>query len=458
MIYINVQNGLETKPKLLYQTINLKTALLLNFERLFTKMKKQFLFTLGLCLSLFTYGQTVENEQQVVEGRQNSAEQQQKPYVIMISVDGFRYNYAEKYHAQNLLALSKSGVKAKTMVPSYPSITFPNHYTMVTGLYPSHSGLVSNRFYDRNFKQTYSYKGKTTTEGKWYGGTPLWVLAEQQQMLTASFYWVGSEADIKSTYPTYFYRYSEKIGIHERIQTVVNWLKLPVEKRPHLITFYFPEVDHAGHSYGPDAPETRKQVLFIDSAIKELNKAVKTTGLPVNFILVSDHGMTPVDTQHPLRLPAAAADSTKFTIAFEDILVGLYAKDSTTIQSTYQTLKSQAKGYDVYLRNKTPKHWHYDAANDRFNRIGDILLVPRWPQVFAAANRKPNPGAHGFDPKKVSDMKAIFYAWGPAFEEHKTIKPFKNINLYPMVTQLLGLQITEPVDGDDTLAKKVLKK
>jgi len=419
------------------------------------KINKHILLALGLLWSCCALGQGTDTTQQIVKGRTNSPAQQKKPYVIMISVDGMRYDYAKKYEAKNLLNLSHSGVQAEYMIPSYPSVTFPNHYSLVTGLYPAHHGIVGNKFYDRGFKASYSTKGKTVVDGKWYGGTPLWVLAEQQQMLTASFYWVGSEAPVHGVLPTYYYKYNEKIGIHDRIQAVVDWLKLPASKRPHLITFYFPEVDHAGHNFGPGAPQTVQAVKFIDSAVNELNKAVKTTGLPVNFVLVSDHGMTTVDTEHPLKVPAL--DTTKFNILSEGEIVHIYAKDTSAIAKTYEGLQKQAVNYRAYLRTNTPLAWHYNKANDKFNRIADILLVPAPHNVFAAGNHKVNPGAHGYDPALVKDMMATFYAWGPAFKSNLTIPSFKNVEVYPIVTEILNLKQATPIDGTKATAGKVLK-
>ena len=405
---------------------------------------------------LTTFGQ-VDTAQQIIKGRVNSAAQQNKPYVILISADGFRYDYAEKYHAVHLLALADAGAKASSMVPCFPSVTFPNHYSMVTGLYPSHAGLVNNSFYDRDLKQFYSYKGKMAKEGTWYGGSPLWVLAEQQQMLSASFYWVGSEASIKGTYPTYYYNYNEKIAIHQRIQTVVSWLKLPPEKRPHLITFYFPQVDHEGHKHGPESREVEDAVHMIDSAVNELNIAVQATGIKANFIFVSDHGMTHPDTEHPLSIPAAI-DTSKFIVSGDGILVELYAKNPDDIQNTYGQLKKSAKGYQVYLRVNIPKSFHYSKKDDWHNRIGDILLIPTWPKVFNLYNRKLDPGWHGYNPLTVKDMYATFYAWGPAFKPGTQIDAFPNVDIFPLITQILGLTNTEKVDGTRKLAGEVLIK
>lgn len=419
-------------------------------------MKKYIGFLLLLSYSLTAFSQ-VDTIQKIIPGRKNSTEKQDRPYVILISADGFRYDYAEKYKATHLLELSSEGVKALSMIPCFPSVTFPNHYSMVTGLYPSHEGLVNNSFYDRKLKAFYSYKGKTASDSIWYGGTPLWVLAEQQHMVTASFYWVGSEAPIKGINPTYYYKYKDKIAINERIQTVVNWLKLPAEKRPHLITFYFPQVDHEGHKHGPNSSEVANAVHFVDSAVYELTKAVNSTGLKVNFVFVSDHGMTSPDIGHPISIPAAV-DTTKFIISGDGILVELYAKDQNNIQKTHEQLKKEAKDYEVYLRVNIPAHFHYSKDDDHYNRIGDILLIPNWPKVFNLYNRKLDPGWHGYDPSTVKDMHATFYAWGPAFKAHTQIPAFPNVDIFPMVSQILGLEYNFKVDGTKQLAKEVLIK
>lgn len=420
---------------------------------------KYYLISLSFFLFSFAAFCQVDTAQQIIQGRENGPEQQKKPYVILISADGFRYDYAEIYHARHLLALSDGGVKAEAMLPSYPSVTFPNHYSMVTGLYPSHEGLVNNAFYDANLKKFFSYKGKTANDSTWYnGGTPLWVLAEQQKMLSASFYWVGSEARVKGVRPTYYYNYNEKIDIRDRIQTVVNWLSLPAEKRPHLITFYFPQVDHEGHKHGPNSPEVADAVHFVDSSVYELTKAVRATGLNVNFIFVSDHGMTKADIEHPITMPAGI-DTSKFIVSGDGLLVELYAKDPGYIQSTYnQLLSNLTTDYAVYLKTNVPEKLHYGAKDDLLNRIGDILLIPNWPKVFNLYKSKfTTIGWHGYDATVVKDMGATFYAWGPAFKNHLTIAPFENVDIFPMINQVLGLTYSNKVDGTKKPANEILK-
>ncbi len=393
--------------------------------------------------------------QRVIAERSNSAAQQQKPYVILISADGFRYDYAQKYQAKHLLALSAGGVQAEGMIPSYPSLTFPNHYTLVTGLYPAHHGLVNNSFYDKKRDGRYSMSAKDKVQdSSWYGGTPLWVLAEQQQMLAASFFWVGSEAAVKGVRPTYSYDFTEKFPMADRIEVVKEWLDLPEEKRPHLITFYISEPDHSGHDHGPEGEEAAAAVKMVDDALFQLTEVVKRSGLPVNFIFLSDHGMTAVDRNAPLQLPKSI-DTDKFVIPASGTIVSLHAKDKADIKPLYKQLKKEAVDYKVYLREKMPKKLHYGAKDDRYDRIGDILLIPEWPRVFSRGT--PKPGQHGFDPAKVKDMYASFYAWGPAFKSGMKIPAFENVNVYPLIAEILGLNYTEKIDGKKEVLKPILK-
>ncbi len=267
---------------------------------------------------------SVDTSQQIIKGRTNSAAQINKPYVILISADGFRADFNELYDAKNLNALAKTGVHAKFMTPSYPSVTFPNHYSIVTGLYPAHHGLVDNSYIDVPTGAMYSMGNKKmVAEGKWYGGTPIWVLAEQQKMISASFYWVASEADIQGIKPTYHYVYNEKIDIATRIKAIKNWLSLPEAQRPHLITFYFPQVDHDAHEYGPNDPHVGNAVQFVDSSINALQKELASLSLPINYIFVSDHGMAKVDNVKTLPLPKAI-DTAYFTVPWCDKQLHLY--------------------------------------------------------------------------------------------------------------------------------------
>jgi predicted AlkP superfamily pyrophosphatase or phosphodiesterase len=410
-----------------------------------------------IILFQFTLLQAQDTSQQVIAGRANGRQQLEKPYVILISADGFRADFAEKYDAIHLQKLGKQGVRASYMLPSFPSVTFPNHYSIITGLYPAHHGLVDNSFYDSARDTIYSMANKKqVADAYWYGGTPLWVLAEKQNMLSASFYWVASESNIQDKKPSYYYIYNEKINIDARIQAVKNWLQLPAIKRPHFITFYFPEVDHAAHIYGPDSKEAAAAVHFVDEAVGRLQAMTDSIALPVNFIFVSDHGMTKVDNVNTLKLPEAV-DKNKFYVPTGDALVQLYAKDKKDVLPTYIALQKEAKDYDVYLAEDMPKKWHYSRSDDHYNRIGDIILVPVLPKVFNLGTHATSLGKHGFDPA-VADMHAIFYAWGPAFKKNMQISGFENVHVYPLIATILGLTYSKDmIDGKAEVLLPVLR-
>jgi len=415
---------------------------------------RSFLMPILLLLCIVVNAQDIT--QQVVPDRTNSAAQYKKPYVILISADGFRADFTELHKAPFLQSISKTGVRADYMYPSFPSLTFPNHYTLVTGLYPSHHGLVDNSFYDSKRNDFYGMGNKQkVADGTWYGGTPLWVLAEKQKMLSASFYWVASEANIQNTRPTYYYIYNEKIDIAGRIKAVKDWLSLPEDKRPHLITFYFPQVDHDAHTYGPEDHKVTEAVQFVDSSVNALQEALKPLGLPINYIFVSDHGMTKVDIDHTMGLPKGI-DTAFFTIPNGDALLHLYAKDASKIESTFEALKKDTS-ISVYHLDETPAYWHYKKSDDRFNRLGDLILVPHLPKIFNLSSRRTTPGKHGFD-NHITDMRASFMAWGPAFKEGLRIEGFENVNVYPLVAHILGLSYDEAaIDGKFDVLKKTLK-
>lgn len=297
---------------------------------------------------------------------------------------------------------------------------------------------------------------KMVSEGKWYGGTPLWVLAEKQGMLSASFYWVASEADIQGIRPTYLYTYNESIPIERRIQAVKDWLSLPTEKRPHLITFYFPEVDHDAHEYGPEDPRVGDAVTFVDQSIAKLQAALDPLKLPINYVFVSDHGMTTVDTEHPLRKPTILQDTASFKVPSGDALVHVFAKIPAIVPNALNELRKQNL-FQAYLLDETPAHWHFRKSDDYFNRLGDILLVPNHPSIFNFGTRKPSKGKHGYD-NHLPAMQASFQAWGPAFKTGIKIPAFENVHVYPMVGKILGLTIDEStIDGRLKQLKSILK-
>ncbi len=379
----------------------------------------------------------------------NASRQLSKPYVILVSLDGFRYDYARRYHAQNLVSLAARGATApEGMIPSYPSVTFPNHYTIVTGLYPEHHGIVANSFYDPARKATYDFRDpQSVADGTWYGGTPLWVLAEQQGMRSASFFWVGSEADVQGTRPTYYLKYDQKVPNQKRVDQVLAWLRLPPAQRPHFITLYFSDSDSAGHEHGPDSPQVADAVRELDGEIGRLVSGLKAIDLPVDLLVVADHGMARVEGS-PIDL-----DRYGLKTSFFEKIVGLslYPKSEADAQAAYETLNGKSDKFLVYRRAQVPANLHFDSNS----REGDPIIVatgPYYVRVSADSQRPGVPaGAHGYDPSRVPETKALFVAAGPDIRSGIAVPSFENIDLYPLIAKILGLDITNlktgPIDG-----------
>ena len=421
---------------------------------------KKILSIFNLLLYFWAFSQT-DTAQVIVPNRENATNALSKPYVILISADGFRADYMDQYQPQNILKMAESGVVAKALIPSFPTITFPNHWSLITGLYPAHHGLIDNYFYDYQKKKIYAMSNKEAAEdGSWYGGIPLWSLAEKQGLLSASMMWVGSASDAGGVRPTYYYHYHEIFSPKEKVEKVIDWLKLPEKVRPHFITLYFPEVDGSGHRFGPDSKETEVAVRLVDDAIGSLVKKVKELGLEnVNFIFVSDHGMLKVDIESPLEIPEILFNKERFDFYNSQTLLRVVVKNTTEVKSVYKELKkNKTANYNVILTKRFPRKLNFSQRNDRFGRIGQIILAPKAPKIFLEKGKKTSAGKHGYSPYQVSEMKAAFVASGPAFKSNKKIGEFKNVNIYPMVAEVLDLKISEEIDGKISIAHQILIK
>jgi predicted AlkP superfamily pyrophosphatase or phosphodiesterase len=373
-----------------------------------------------------------------VDNGTNSVQARAQHYVVLVSLDGFRWDYAKRDGAKHLLALGKQGVWApEGMLPSYPSLTFPNHFTIVTGLYPEHHGLVANSFWDETKQARYGISdAKAVTDGSWYSGTPLWSLAESQGMRTACFFWPGSEAKIAGFQPTYSLKFDDKIDDTARIQQVLEWLRLPEADRPHFITLYYSEPDHEGHEFGPDAAETKAAVLKVDALVGNLKAGLDATGLPIDLVVVSDHGMAKV--QGGWITLDQFADLT----GFESVGSLLYGKTEQDRARVYNQLKKASSQFVAYRRADVPPELNYSLNP----REGDPVVIATGPFALRAhappagrADQPPTSGAHGYDPRTLPEMKASFFAAGPDIVEGKTVQPFENVNLYPWLAHLLGL-------------------
>jgi alkaline phosphatase D len=384
----------------------------------------------------------------------NLVAQQVKHYVVMVSLDGFRYDYPKEHGAPHLDVMAKEGVSTPTgMFPSYPSVTFPNHITLVTGLRPEHHGIVANGFFDPDRNASYSMSdAKANSDGSWYGGTPLWVLAEQQGMRSACLFWPGSEAAIQGVRPSYYVHYDDHLDDGKRIDQVIAWLRLPAVQRPHFITLYYANTDHAGHKYGPDAPETRDAVHHVDELMGMLRDKLKATGLPVDLIVTADHGMAKLDAK-PLVLEQSA--EILRGDRFESRGELIYAKTEADAEKAYEEFRAHPDPrFTAYRRLELPKELDYTASA----REGDPVIVMHGAYYITVHDQKvPVVGSHGFPPHEVPQMKAIFYAAGPDIAEDVKLPSFDNIDVYPFVAKLLGLE-TPPVDGVIGPLEQALRK
>ena len=386
----------------------------------------------------------------------NSAAQQAKHYVVLVSLDGFRYDYAKKYGAANLLRIAAQGARAPDgMIPSFPTLTFPNHYSIVTGLYPEHHGIVANSFYDPARKESYAFNVlKSESDGTWYGGTPLWVLAQQQGMRAACFFWPGSDAEIQGHRPSYYLTFDESFPDEKRVEQVLAWLRLSPEKRPHFITLYFGSTDHAGHSYGPESPETAEAVHHVDEMMGKLFEGINASGLPVDLIVVADHGMETV------RGDWVSLDKWADLSNFETSGSLLYPNSDADAAEAYASLKGASDKFKVYRRDQLPAYLHFDSNP----RVGDPVVIPTGayaitahdPNAKSGSAKMPPRGVHGYDPRRMPSMKAIFIAAGPDIRSGVSVEAFENVNVYPLVVSILGLN-SGPVDGTLSALQGILR-
>ena len=379
-----------------------------------------------------------------------------KQYVVMLSLDGCRWDYPQMADMPNLEAIAREGVKMESLQPSFPSKTFPNHYSIATGLYPDHHGIVQNTFYDPDMDAYYKIRDRKAVENKdFYGGEPIWVTAEKQGLKTASFYWVGSEAPVKGTYPSRWKKYDHHFQYEARVDTVISWLSLPEKERPRLITWYYPEPDEVGHNTGPESDKTRIKLEYLDSLIGDFRQKLATLPIAdqVNIIVTADHGMTQI--------------SGDKWIYFEDYIQPTWL--DTSLGSTPVWMFDVKAGFEdsVYINLNRAEHlnvWKKDSIPDTLHygknsRVMDIVATPDLHWSIGWGDRK-YPldmigGAHGYDPR-YKDMHAIFYASGPAFKHGYVHPTVENINIYPLIAKILNLKPAE-TDGKLENVSRMLK-
>ncbi len=391
----------------------------------------------------------------------NSEAAQEKPYLILISLDGFRWDYVDRFQPPNLVEFIKSGVQAESLIPTFPSKTFPNHYTIATGMYPDKHGIIGNSFYSYKNEKLYKLGNRETVEdGTFYGGTPIWVAAEKENMVSASFFFVGTEADIQRMHPSYYYTFDNNIQNGVRVNQALDWLDMPKKKRPHLITMYFSDMDNTGHDYGPSNNEKLKETLYaLDKHLGDLFKGVKQTGLPVNIIIVSDHGMKDISVNNYLPIEAVE-NPTLYKTLNSGAIVNIHPNDNSQIDSIYNYLKTKEKNFKVYKTEDTPG-FEYTPQNKDW---GKLQVLPDVGYYFTSQQRIERLlegdnkifGVHGYE-TNLKEMHGILYANGPAFKNGYTTNAVKNIHVYPLMTKILRLKNPVDIDGDLKELKDVLK-
>ena len=369
--------------------------------------------------------------------------------VILVSIDGLPASMLGDGTVPTLDRLAAEGVHAAWMTPSYPTLTFPNHYTLVTGLRPDRHGIVHNNMFDTSLGRFIS-KDSSADDGRWWGGEPIWATLQKQGGIAATMFWPGSGAEIAGQRPRYSRAFDKTVSPAARVDQVLAWLDLPHRQRPRLVTLYFDQYDIAAHESSTDAPAARAALREIDAALARLQDGLRARGLEddTDLIVVSDHGMADVPREH-LRLIEDALDDRVDASAYEIVwwgtFIGLAPKPGQT-EAVERASVGQQDHYRCWRKSELPPAWHY-GSHPRIPAIvcqSDIgwrvqgRSNARWPQQIR--------GEHGFAPEDPA-MRAVFAARGPSFRSGVSLPPFDNVNVYPLLAHLLDVR-PAPNDGD----------
>ncbi len=388
-------------------------------------------------------------------------ESAQDQYVVMLSLDGFRHDYLAKYDAPNLAKVAATGVTSRGLIPGFPTSTFPNHYSIVTGLYPGNHGLIGNSFYDRQRAQKYTMKNSNAvTDGSWYGGLPLWQAIQQAGMPTASFFWVGSEADIQGAYPTFYERYSGRVPNSQRVAKTLEWLRLPQAQRPRFLTLYFSTVDSAGHNHGPDSKQVRNAIKAVDKQVGVLLEGLAQLDLPVNLFITSDHGMSSVAPEKVVYLDDHIDLQQwrgKSKLVPGGALAYFYSPDESLVVRTYEKLRSVVN-VKTFKAPEFPDAFHFSPSDPR---TPDLVLVAESNGYIGLRRAKDKgrvvKGAHGYMAKNNVDMQGVLMATGPSLKSGLVLPAVENVHIYPLIMHILDAPITTQIDGKLAALSSALK-
>lgn len=383
----------------------------------------------------------------------SSCSQKQTTYTVVISMDAFRWDYPDSIDTPNLKKLSNDGVHC-IIEPSYPASTFPNHYTIATGLVPDHHGIVNSSFWNPDTRDFFSMLDSTKRYNpEYYKGEPIWVTAEKSGIKTACIYWVGSDVPIKGVLPTYYHLWSDEphLSYADRAKEVIRLLSLPPLDRPHLVMLYFDEPDGTSHRYGPFANETKTVIRQLDSIVGNMCDQLHSLsyGKQINIIITSDHGMTEISENRFIDIDDYIKPS------WCEHIVGtcptnIYAKDHC-IDSILYSLNN-VEHISVWRHGEVPNELHYGFSN----RTGDVIVAPDLGWQFASTPRQ-LASAHGYSPQE-KDMQVIFIANGPSFKKGYMSRKveFKNVDIYPLLADILGIKPVQ-TDGDIICTKQIRK-
>lgn len=363
--------------------------------------------------------------------------------LLLISLDGFRWDYVFRPGAVRIRELAARGVRAERLIPVFPSKTYPNHYSIVTGLTPDRHGIVANTMRDSVLGTFRNSDSIAQSEPRWWTGEPIWVTAEKQGRRAASFFWPGSETTIDGVGPSWWKRYRHTLPNAVRVAQVLDWLALPADSAPALITLYLSDTDDIGHAAGPLAAATDSAIARVDSVVGTLVDGIARLGLTdvVNIIIVADHGMTEISADRAIVLDdyidLERVDVVDWTP------VAAIAPRAGDEERVYRALHGKHPNLQVYRKGEVPERWHFNtnpritpivAVADEGWTITSRAQVERWRAAGWTAG-----ATHGYDPELVS-MGAVFVAAGPGIAQGKVVPPFRNVHVYPLMAELLGLR------------------
>jgi predicted AlkP superfamily pyrophosphatase or phosphodiesterase len=383
------------------------------------------------------------------------------PLLILVSLDGWRFDYDTKAPAPTLRALMARGVRAEGLIPAYPSKTVPNHYTIATGLYPGRHGMVANTIRDPKTGRLFERTNRAEVEDPmWWGGDPVWNTAQRAGLIAATMFWPGSEAPVGGMQPRYWREFDERVAESDRVAQVLAWLDLPPAQRPHLVTLYLNEVDVLGHWYGPDSPEVRDAIVRADQQLATLMNGLGERGLllTVNVVVVSDHGMAPTVRERTIVVDDYVSPAD-VEIADINPTLGVTPRPGKEAD-VWRALSAAHPHLKMYRREETPSHWHLrdQPRVPPLTGVADegwVVLLRRGVDEYW--KRSDRGGQHGYDPQLVS-MRGILVAAGPGFRDDGGVVPaFENVHVYDAIVMALGLT-PSPNDGDPAVARRLMRR